>query len=435
MSPTTGYAAAIGTDDLIMSFVPEASWGVIPETPTFLNIRLDSEGFSGSKSRTRPNEIDPTGQAAAAITTKEESTGSLNYSVSCGVTSSLAATVGNANNLLLASAVNGVWTTPVSYAASDVAITAADAAARTATLTATGGAFTTTNTLVKGQFIKLFSAGSAVNCFIARILSVTSATELSLDCVSSPTVAIANAAAMGACTIKGQMLRNGTTVNTFAFQKKLSAALFLRYTGAYPTGGTMDVSVGDYLKATLSFLNSVESSDTTEIAGATYVAAQQGVVVDSVKGIGTVWRGVDTGTTPGVPTALAGVTQKFGIKWSKEGAASQFGIGSNAALGMRAGKLTVSGSLSTYFNGFALYEQYINEQAGPISVHGLDGPASASASKGYMMTVCNGTIMNPKILAGGSGQDVMAEFEIEGNPDVSSTQIFGGKTIQFDYFG
>lgn len=422
---TSGYNAAIDTNDLIMSYIAETTWGVTPATPAWQNIRLDSEGFSGSKSRTRPNEIDPSGQASAAITTKEEATGSLNFSVSAGLPS----------NVLIASSLNGVWTTPVSYSGTDVAITVANANARTCTLTATAGAFTTTNALVIGQFIKVYAAGAdtADNSFIARVLTVAAAT-LTLDCVSSPTIKVSNAGAMGSCTIKGSMLRNGTTVNTFSFQKKLAAALFLRYTGSFPTGGSFDVGTGDYLKGTMAFLCKSETSATAEIASATYVAATTGTVIDSVKGIGTVWRGVDTGTTPGVPAVLGGTTQKAGIKWNKEGAASQYGMGSAAALGMRSGKLLVTGSLSTYFLNFTLFSQYTNEQAGPISWHALDGLPTASATKGYVFTICNGTIMNPKITAGGPGQDVMADFEVEGAPDISSTQIFGGKSFQVDYF-
>jgi hypothetical protein len=90
--------------------------------------------------------------------------------------------------------------------------------------------------------------------------------------------------------------------------------------------------------------------------------------------------------------------------------------------------------MSTYFKDFTLFNQFVNEQAGPISFHALDGMDELSATKGYMITFCNATIMNPKIVAGGPGQDVMADFEVEGNPDISSTNIFGGKTIQIDYF-
>lgn len=101
---------------------------------------------------------------------------------------------------------------------------------------------------------------------------------------------------------------------------------------------------------------------------------------------------------------------------------------------MRSGKQLISGSLSSYFKDFSLYTQFTAEQAGPISFYALDGLPSASGTKGYMITICNATIMNPKIVAGGPGQDVMAEFELEGNPDISSTSIFGGRTIQIDYF-
>lgn len=416
---TTGYQAAVDSNDVIMSYVAESAWGTTPTTPGFKKIRLDSEGFSGSKSRTRPSEIDPSGQASAAITTKEESTGSLNFSVSAGT-----------HNDLLAASLGSAFATAVSYSGTDVAISAASGS--TCTLTATAGAFTTTNLLIKGQFIKLFAAGAATQCGVARILTVAAA-QLTLDCCSW-TPAITIAGTMGACTIKGSVLRNGTTFDSFTFEKQLSAALFLRYAGSFCTGGSLDVGVGDYLKGTLAFLNKAEASATSGIAGATYAAAPTGTIVDSIKGIGTVWRGEDTGTTSGVPAAFDAVIQKIGVKWNKEGAAAQYGIGSAAALGMRSGKQLVTGSLSSYFKDFDLYTQYISEIAGPISFYALDGLSTASATKGYVITFCNATIMNPKIVAGGPGQDVMADFEIEGNPDISSTSIFGGRTIQIDYF-
>jgi hypothetical protein len=403
-----------------MSYVAESTWGVIPTNPAFKKIRLDSEGFSGSKSRTRPNEINPSQQSSAAITTKEEATGSLNFSVSAGT-----------HNDLIASSLGGVFTTPVAYSGSDVAITAASGS--TCTLTATAGAFTSTNLLVKGQFIKLYSAGSSSQCGIARILTVAP-TSLTLDCCSW-TPAVTTSGAMGDCTIKGAMVRNGTTFNSMTFEKQLAADLFLRYAGSFPTGGSLEVGAGDYLKGTLSFLCKSEVSATAGIAGATYVEAPTGTIVDSIKGIGTVWRGVDTGTTPGIPAAISAIIQKISVKWNKEGAAAQYGIGSSAAAGVRCGKQLINGSLSSYFKDFSLYTQFTSEQAGPISFYALDGLPSASDTKGYMITICNATIMNPKIVAGGPGQDVMAEFELEGNPDISSTQIFGGKTIQIDYFG
>jgi len=423
---TTGYAAALDTNDLIMSYVPEVTWGVSPTvSPAFKKIRLDSEGFSGSKSRTRPNEIDPSAQASAAITTKEESTGSLSFSVSSGT-----------HNELLAASLGSVFTSTgaiatTGYSGSDVAITVASGT--TCTLTATAGAFTTTNLLVVGQMIKLYAAGAPTQCGIARVVTVAAA-ELTLDmCSWTPAVTVAGT--MGACNIKASMLRNGTTFQSFTFLKQLTALLNLRYAGAFPTGGGLDVGVGDYLKGSMEFLNKseVSATDMTYFTTPTFADAPTGTIIDSIKGIGTVWRGINTGTTPGAVAAIEGVVQKIGVKWTKEGAAAQYGIGSAAALGMRAGKQLITGSLSTYFKDFALYAQYTGEQAGPISFYALDGLSTASATKGYVITFCNATIMNPKVVAGGPGQDVMADFEIEGNPDVTS--MYGGRTIQIDYFG
>jgi len=423
MSPTTGYAAAIDSDDLILSYIAEAVWGITPDTPVFQNIRLEGEGFTGSKDRTRPNEIDPSGQASAAITTKESSVGSVNFSVSAGL----------ATNVLLAASLGGEFTAPVFHSGSDFAVTVAYPEQHALVLTCTSGAFTTVNHLYIGQFVKLYSAGSAVNCGIGRLLAVH-ADSLTIDCFSG-TPTVANAGAMGACTIKGSMCRNGVVVNSFTVQKKFEAALLLRYAGAFPTGGSLDVGVGDYLKGTMAFINKAQEAATTEIAGATYTAAPTRTVIDSVNGIGPVWRGVNTGTTPGVPGLVDAIVQKLGIKWNKEGAAGQYGIGSANAQGIRKGKMLVTGTMSTFFKNFILYNQFANEQKGPISFYAIDGLPAAADTEGYMITFCNASIMNPKVVAGGSGQDVLAEFDVEGNPDVSSTQIFGGKTIQIDFFG
>lgn len=423
---TTDYQAAIDTNDVIMSYVAETVWGETPTTPGFKKIRLDSEGFSGSKSRTRPNEIDPSGQASAAITTKEESTGSLNFSVSAGT-----------HNDLLAASLGSAWTTAVNFvsnvSADTVSLASGSDVNKVITLTATDGQFLSTNLLIKGQFVKVIGTGSSPYNFIGRINTDPTATVLVLDCCSGTVPTSKTAAEQGRTTIKGSCLRNGKTFDSFTFEKKLAAALFLRYAGAFATGGSLDVGVGDYLKGTLAFLNKSEAKDTVAVTGATYAEPPTGTIIDSVKGIGTVWRGVGSTT----PSEIDAIVQKIGVKWNKEGAAAQYGMGTAAALGMRAGKQLVTGTISTYFKDFTLYTEYLDEAAGPISFYALDGLVTAAATKGYVITFCNATIMNPKIVAGGPGQDIMADFEIEGNPDVIGMFADNnvGKTIQIDYFG
>lgn len=390
---TTDYAAAIDTNEIIMSYGPEAQWGVNPGG-TFQDIRLDSEGFSGSKSRTRPNEINSDGQASAAITTKEESTGSLNFSLSAGT-----------HNELLASSLASTFSTPLAM----VDLTTIGAATATG-FTDSANGFVTAG-IVVGQMIKVSGFVTAGNNGVFRVDTVAAG---SIETTPKPA---ADEAATPAITIKGSMLRNGKIIQSFFFQKQLAADKFLTYAGAWPTGGTLDVAVGDYMKGTLNFLNKAEEKAVLDSASG-HTAAPTGKVIDSINGIGSIYRN---------GSVIDAIIQKIGAKWEKGNARAQYGIGSASAKGIGSGLITVTGSLGSYFKDFALYDEFKNETGGPIWFQALD-----STGKGYVLTFCNATIMNPKIVAGGPGQDVMAEFEIEGNPDTSG--VYGGKTIQIDYF-
>lgn len=402
--PTTGYAAAIDSNDIVMEYILETTWGTTPASPNLKAIRLDGEGFSSTKNRQRPNEIQPSGQASAAITTKVESKGDIKFSVSAGT-----------HNDLLASSIGGSFSTPVSMSVATIGTTAT-------TITDSGNGFVTAG-IVKGQMLKMTSSSRPQDNCIFRVTAVA-AGSLTIDCCTA-TLTTQAAAAMGTVTIKGSMARNGTTFDSYFFQKQLAAALFLTYNGCFPTGGNLDVAVGDYLKGGISFLNKAETKSLAQPSGATHTAAPTGTVVDSINGIGTVMRSA---------AAISAAVQKIGVKWAKEGAAAQFAIGSSAAQGMRKGVVTVSGNLSTYFKDFTLYDQFVSETGGMLGFPALDGLVSSASAKGYYITICNATIMNPKVVAGGPGQDVMAEFDLEGNPETDANQYYGGKTIQIDYF-
>lgn len=394
---TTGYQAAIDTNDITMAYAKETTWGTKP-TAQFQDIRLDSEGFSSTKSRTRPAEINPAGQASAAITTKVESTGSLNFSVSAGT-----------HNELLASSIGGTFTTAMGFA--NMITIAATASG----FTDSGNGFTAGNGFYVGQMIKVSGFTGASEALINGVYRIDT---LANGTITTTPVPGATKIAGDTVTMKGSMCRNGRVFDSFFFQKTLASDKFLQYAGAWPTGGSLDVGVGDYLKGTLSFLNKSEAKATVDGSTGAHLAAPTGNVIDAIAGIGSIYRN-------GV--AVNAIIQKIGIKWNKEGARAQYGIGSSAAQGMGIGSLLVSGTLSSYFKDFSLYDEFIAETGGPIWFKALD-----NNGKGLVITFCNATIMNPKIIAGGPGQDVMAEFEIEGNPGDST--LYGGKTIQLDYF-
>lgn len=394
---TSDFAAALDSNDISMSYGKETQWGQKPSVQ-FQDIRIDKESLAGTKSRKRPDELSAERQSSAAITTKMETQGSIDFSVSAGT-----------HNDLVASSIGGEFTTPIAFASkTTVAATASG-------FTDSGNGFVSAG-IVQGQMIKVsgFTGASAAQINgIYRVNSVVAGT------IQTTPVPGATKVAGDTITIKGSMCRNGATFNSFFIQKKLSSDKYLVFPGSWPNSGSMEVAVDSYLTGNINFLCKSQDKAITDQSTGAHLAAPTGRVIDAINGIGQIFRN---------GTAVDAIINKFSLKWTKEGSAAQYGIGSSAAQGMRLGKVNVTGGLTSFFRDFALYDEFIAETGGPIWMPALDYDGH-----GYVLTICNGTIMNPKIVAGGSNQDVVAEFDIEGNPD--TTGIYGYRTIQIDYFG
>lgn len=391
---TTDYAAAIDTGDVLLSYGPEAAWGTKPAV-AFQQLRLLSESLAGTKTRTRPSEITGLGQAPAALTTKIEASGDIGYALSVGTYDDF-----------FASSLRGAWTDTVAMSESTIAATATG-------FTDSGNGFILENVEV-GQFIKVagFTGGSAslINGYY-QVLTVVAG-----EITTSPAPG-ATKAAGDTVSIKGSMLRNAKTFQSFFIQKQLAANMFLQFGGSWASGGSLDIAVGDFAKGAFNFLCKEQAKATVDGSTGAQVAPGVGRVIDAINGIGNLKRN---------GTAVNAVIQKIGLKWASEGARTQLGIGSASAQGLGTGQIGVNGTLETYFKDFALYDEFISELGGPISFSAVDNTGA-----GYMFTICNATIMNPKIVSGGPNQDVMASFELEGNP---GSTIWGNKTIQIDRF-
>jgi hypothetical protein len=388
---TTNYAAAIDTGDILLSYGAESVWGTAPAV-AFQQLRMLSESLAGTKSRTRPSEITGLGQAAAALTTKVEAGGDIAFALSVGTYDDF-----------LAASIRGAW-------GSQVDLTAATIAATGTGFTDSGSGFVSAG-IEAGQFLHISGFSNSTIDGFYRIDTVVAGTL-------TTTPAPATTETLGASvTIEGTMVRNAKVFQSFFFQKELASNLFLNYAGAWPTGGSVDVGVGDFTKGTFNFLAKGQASATSDTSTGSQVAPTTGRIVDAISGISELRRN-------GV--AVDAIIQKMGLKWSAEGARTQMGIGSAEAQGIGTGQIMVSGTLETYFKDFSLYDEFISETGGPISFLAQDNTGA-----GYMFTVTNATIMNPKVVAGGPNQDVMASFELEGNPGAS---LFGSTTIQIDKF-
>lgn len=397
---STNYNAGLDSSDVVLSYGEETNWGVLPAVP-FKQVRMTAEGFREQKQRARPEEIEPRGYAQHAITQSVSAEGSLNFAFSVGTYDDM-----------LAGLLNGDWTTTlaITSAANDIQAAGATplAGGGMGFKSATAGKF---STVIAGQFIKVFGFTTPANNGVFRVVRATG-----LEIEVAPGSGIINETpATGTVSIRGACLRNGVAVHSYTFQKQLATALFLLYKGAYISEGSLSAQQGNFMEGSMSFLVKDEAKAITNQSTGAVTQAPTGRVIDTVAGVQNIVVN---------DTAIAAVTQGIEVNITKNNARQQFGIGSASAQGMARGTLEVSGTMSTYFKDFTMYDLYKAETDQLVSFRALDNTGA-----GYVITLPAATLMNPQIVAGGPNQDVLAEFELEGNP---GTGIYNNVVIQID---
>lgn len=89
---TAGYAAGAATNDTVVSYALEPTFGVAPAA-TYQFLRLTGESFRPRKTRARPDEINPRAEVSQAVTTQEACSGTLSGALSTGTYDGLLAGV------------------------------------------------------------------------------------------------------------------------------------------------------------------------------------------------------------------------------------------------------------------------------------------------------------------------------------------------------
>lgn len=395
MTATTGFQASPESNDAILSYALESAWGTTPAI-AFQAIRFTSETLAGSKTRSRPAEVNSSGEASSNVTQSESAAGAINFALSYGTFDDF-----------MSCALNGDWGTTITLAgvAGDIALT--NVSGTSANLVSTTAA--KFQNIVKGQFIRLLGFTNAVNNAIYKVATVTDTTHLVL---TSYAATVTETPAGTAAQVRGGMLRNGTVFKSMSFQKQFASNMFLEYVGMAITGMQISGSVGQFFTGSFNVVAKSEVSATVNASTGAVVAAPTGRVHDTVAGVGAVLLN---------DVAADAVVDTISFNITKDGAAGQYGIGSSAAQGMTRGTVTATGSLKMYFKSFTDYTLFKSETQEPISLITKD-----SAGNAYVITFLSAAIMNPNATLSGPNQPVMGTFTLEGNPQAA------GGTVQVD---
>ncbi len=395
---TTGYNAGLDTSDVKISYATESSWATIPAA-VFQQLRITAEDFMAEKTRTRPLEINPLGYAQHAITTQESAKGSINFGLSYGTFDDF-----------IAGALNSQWSTPLELqgVAGDITITEGTNVLSSTTT----GKFTG---VTVGQWIRLAGFTNTINNGVFQVASVTDNDHLVLTGATGAPNFVTETPAAATAGIRGSFIQNSNLVTTFSVEKQLASALFLQYVGCYVSSCQLTMAVGKFVEGVMNFLVQGQQSAVVEAGTAPPTPAPLGRIIDNISGFSAF---AVNGAAP-----LA-VLMSVDLTISKQRSASQYGIGSANAVGMRRGTLQVDGKLSLFFKDFTYFNDFVNEPDLSISWQLTDNLGNA-----YIFTLPCVSIMNPSIVAKGIDQDIVAEFTLEGNPAPATNVDFAGVTI------
>lgn len=448
MPNPTGFTAAFDSSNVEMAFREETAWGVLP-VGTGQAIRLLGESLTETRSRTRPAEINASGQASAALTTKVEAGGAINIGYSYGTYDELLKGLLNADLGPGSGAVAGQWSPVVSVTGINIG-----SVNKTTGIDVGGGALANkypgfsvasgsllTAGLRVGSWFKVagFTGGDTVNNGYWRVVGMSAnGFVVAVDGPGMENITGVVAGSGRTITAGGQ-IRNGNNVHSYFFEKRLAPIVsavgkHLVYPGTYISGGSLSASLGGFIEGSMNLLSKGESIGATTTAGAvggtgakscftsdTYVAAPAGNIIDTISGVqfaalgystssGTVWNSSNVLTAG---SSLAAVLQGFNINIAKNNARQQFGIGDVNAKGIGKGTVQADGKMQLYFSDFTMYSLYKAEQKVVASFRVTDGTGS------YIITMPAVNLMNPNIVAGGPDTDMVADFTLEAGPGFS----------------
>lgn len=437
------FSAAFDSSNVELAFVEETTWGNTNNTApsaTGQVIRLMGESLTETRNRTRPAEINASGQASASLTTQVQAGGGINIGISYGTYDELFKGLLNASG-------NGNWTTNTTYGITSGNIGAVD---KTTGVTLDGGAlaglypgFTTASSVLTagfsvGDWIKVTGftgtgyqgAGNndaGRNNGFWRIVGIKAdGLAIAVDGPGYDGIFTTVAAANRKIQTNGR-IRNGNNVHSYTVEKKLATGKYLVYPGTYVSGGGISAALGGFVEGSLQLLSQGEKLGATTAGGAyagtgansiftTRTPAPAGNIIDTMGGISFAALGYVSGgwkfesvLTSG--SGLAAVLQQFSINVTKNNARQQFGIGDVNAKGIGKGTIQVDGAMQMYFADFTMYQQYKSESRVVASFKITDADLNT-----YIITLPAVVLMNPNLVAGGPDTDLVAEFQLEANP-------------------
>jgi hypothetical protein len=364
----------------------ETSWGETPASTAMTELRFTSESLAHTKQTIVSQEIRADRMRADVVEVAAAAGGDINYELSA-----------TTYEALFQAALGGTLVS--------TARTAVSATFTASTITVADGL---TGGFVAGQWVKVVAASASVST-IAQIVTATS-TVLSF----AATTFGAATGTHAATSIRGRMLRTGTTKRSFFVQKQYTdqTGEYMQFTGMRLGSMSMNVASQQIVTGTFMFQGKGGFYASTSFASVT-VSATTTDVINATANVGNILVG---GTSLGTAIQSINYTLNNNLR-------TQQGIGSKYAQGVGLGGIDITGTVTCYFLNSQQYQKMINHESVTLTFKFTDSSANVIVVTFPKIYWTGG---NPN--AGGIDQDVMLPLGFTAARDPTTSCM-----MQIDY--
>ena len=368
-------------------YVEETTFGATPSTPAFQEVRYTGESLNHNIETVTSDEIRADRMTSDLVQVGAMNDGDISIEMSY-----------SSYDDFIEGAMASRWSSDVGISAvTDLAVDS------TSSVLSTG---TDLSGIPVGAWVKLAGFTDAANSGFFRVSASTATT---LDFFQSTLVV---ESAGDSVTVTGSRIKNGVVPISFAFQKFLSDATtptYVMYNGCRVGSWDLSFDTAAILTGSFSFMGTVSSAGGSGVAGQTLVAQTSTDVMNSVNNVTDVM--IDD---------LASVYYFSSLNLSiNNNLRAQSAIGSLPAINIALSRLSVSGSITFYFEDATQYNKYINGTRLSMSFRVED-----AAGNSYVFTIPAIEFSSGSITAGSLDTDVFMEADFEAVLDsVTSSMI------------
>lgn len=197
------------------------------------------------------------------------------------------------------------------------------------------------------------------------------------------------------------VLKNGSTPKSFTLERTLldlSPSAYFRFKGMQANGFSLTCATKEIVKGSFDFLGMSGEAAEAAIAGATYLDATTGEVMDAASG----FAGFSVAGLPGVHVSSLSLDATNNLR-------APTAAGSVDALGIGAGRFELSGSLEAYFENIELYEAFLDGDA-----TALEFTLGQTTNEKYTFTIPRLKFETGTVQAQGNDSDIMASMTYRG---------------------